>query len=159
MVLLPDLLTIIPVQSAKDQLVKCVVSEYQGIYQNLYKALANDQVKEQHFLIPMFALDLAYSLSYLPEKSYAVQQIQHSLTTWLKLRHCDDVKQVYDFHIMQDILQASDEAYIEKLEDCVKAVGKDQIPDADHLLDTWYRLILSGKINPRSKTGDRLFLL
>jgi hypothetical protein len=157
--LLPDLLAIIPLQSAKDQLVKYVVFEYQGIYQNLYKALANDQVKEQHFLIPMFALDLAYSLSFLPEKSYAVQQIQHSLAIWLKLHHCDDVKQVHDFFIMQDILQASDETYIEKLEDCVIAVGKNQIPDADNLLDTWYRLILSGQINPRSKTGDRLFSL
>ncbi len=77
--LLPELLEKVPSQSLKEMLVAEIVASYQSLYQLTGVERPN--------AIPYLFLDLALSLSGLPDKSWAKKQVEYSLLCWLSLRN------------------------------------------------------------------------
>ena len=77
--LLPGLLEKVPSQSLKEMLVAEIVTSYQSLYQLTGVERPN--------AIPYLFLDLALSLSGLPDKSWAKNQVEYSLLCWLSLRN------------------------------------------------------------------------
>jgi hypothetical protein len=120
--LLPGLLEKVPSESLKEMLVGEIVSSYQNLYQLT-------GVDRPH-LIPYLFLDLALSLSYLPDKSWARKQIEYSLLSWLKLRNLVDSFAEQKAGLLDLLLEAfisalimADVEYTEKLNGCLAAMG------------------------------------
>ncbi|WP_026793773.1 MULTISPECIES: GUN4 domain-containing protein [Planktothrix] len=121
--LLPGLLEKVPSDSLKEMLVGEIVSSYQNLYQLT-------GVDRPH-LIPYLFLDLALSLSYLPDKSWARKQIEYSLLSWLKLRNLVDSFAEQKGGLLDLLLEAfisalimADVEYTEKLNGCLAAIGE-----------------------------------
>ena len=121
--LLPGLLEKVPSESLKEMLVGEIVSSYQNLYQLT-------GVDRPH-LIPYLFLDLALSLSYLPDKSWARKQIEYSLLSWLKLRNLVDSFAEQKAGLLDLLLEAfisalivADVEYTEKLNGCLAAIGE-----------------------------------
>jgi hypothetical protein len=121
--LLPGLLEKVPSESLKEMLVGEIVSSYQSLYQLT-------GVDRPH-LIPYLFLDLALSLSYLPDKSWARKQIEYSLLSWLKLRNLVDSFAEQKGGLLDLLLEAftsalivADVEYTEKLNGCLAAIGE-----------------------------------
>jgi len=149
-VLLPDLLKndelgLLPVS----EIVTAIVDGYK----NVFKALEN----EQPHWIPELTLDLAFGLARLKDKKFAKQQMIYSITVLLWAKGCKTLQVIDDFEQLKQILLSSDEAYFEKLERCLKALSKDKnIPEAERLLQTWFKLQIEGEIK-RKRKGETLF--
>jgi hypothetical protein len=121
--LLPGLLEKVPSDGLKEMLVGEIVSSYQNLYQLT-------GVDRPH-LIPYLFLDLALSLSYLPDKSWARKQIEYSLLSWLKLRNLVDSFAEQKADLLDLLLEAftsalimADVEYTEKLNGCLAAIGE-----------------------------------
>ena len=121
--LLPGLLEKVPSDGLKEMLVGEIVSSYQNLYQLT-------GVDRPH-LIPYLFLDLAQSLSYLLDKSWARKQIEYSLLSWLKLRNLVDSFAEQKAGLLDLLLEAftsalimADVEYTEKLNGCLAAIGE-----------------------------------
>ncbi len=121
--LLPGLLEKVPSDGLKEMLVGEIVSSYQNLYQLT-------GVDRPH-LIPYLFLDLALSLSYLSDKSWARKQIEYSLLSWLKLRNLVDSFAEQKAGLLDLLLEAftsalivADVEYTEKLNGCLAAIGE-----------------------------------
>ncbi len=93
-------------------------------YQFLYKLVSEREPLAE----PELCLDLALSLSYLPEKAWAKAQIVRSITGWLKLQGVSD-----QFSELTNLLDATianatveDRGYLHKLNHCLAAIGYDR---------------------------------
>ncbi|WP_254175063.1 hypothetical protein [Planktothrix pseudagardhii] len=122
--LLPSLLEKVPSESLKQMLVGEIVSSYQSLYQ-----LAGC---DRPHLIPDLYLDLALSLSHLPDQSWARKQIEYSIQVWLMLRNQVSFIEEQKLSFL-DLLEAVtsaltvwDKEYVEKLNGCLAAIGESQ---------------------------------
>ncbi|CAD5913902.1 hypothetical protein [Planktothrix agardhii] len=122
--LLPGLLEKVPSESLNQMLVGEIVSSYQNLYQ-----LAGC---DRPHLIPDLYLDLALSLSHLPDQSWARKQIEYSIKVWLMLRN--RVSSIEEqkpgllelLEAVTSALTVGDKEYLEKLNGCLAAIGESQ---------------------------------
>jgi WD40 repeat protein len=80
-------------------------------YQQIYTALA----AERRYWIPELSLQLAQSLVHLPDRSWAQEQANYSLQTWLELRQITYTPDSNPLEMMQLALRVTDEAYLLQL--------------------------------------------
>jgi formylglycine-generating enzyme required for sulfatase activity len=116
--LLPDLLEDMPSEE-QEKLVEIVVS----FCEMLYNAVGRDESG----WIPELRLDLAESLLSLPKKSWAEAQIFESVKAWLQLRGLsvpEGNKELLD--AIESALTAGDLGYVERLNRCLAAAGKNR---------------------------------
>jgi len=122
--LLPRLLEKVPSENLKQMLVGEIVSSYQSLYQ-----LA---VGDRLHLIPDLYLDLALSLSHLPDLSWARKQIEYSIKVWLMLRNRVSAIEEQKPSLLElletttSALTVWDKKYVEKLNGCLAAIGENQ---------------------------------
>jgi hypothetical protein len=109
--LLPALLPSLTGEVVDFQLVQAIVSGYQQVYQSL--------AKERRYWVPELALQLARSLTHLPEKSWAREQINYSLQSWLNLRQIQLPTDGNLLEAMKPALNLAERDYLEKLKDCL----------------------------------------
>ncbi|NJM72433.1 MAG: WD40 repeat domain-containing protein [Scytonema sp. RU_4_4] len=91
-------------------------------YKQLYQAL---EVKQHHW-IPNLALELAHVLSHLPDDTWAKEQVDYSVNTWLQLRQVSQQQGSHLLQAMQSAVKIEDEEYIEKLKEYFAAVDDSQ---------------------------------
>ncbi|MCP4345389.1 MAG: SUMF1/EgtB/PvdO family nonheme iron enzyme [Desulfobacterales bacterium] len=128
--LLPELLKSIPGQEASG-LIELVVSYYRNIYEYLSQY--------ESCWIPEISLDLAKSLTALPDKKWARDQVVYSVQKWLELHSLPkiygaDTKSVENrqnlltlLNAVESALTVSDVAYIEKLNNCLEDIGESRL--------------------------------
>lgn len=87
-------------------------------YQQMYQALED----ERRYWVPELALQLAQSLSHLPEKSWAAEQIEFSILIWLKLRGMALEPGESALEAMRSVVRVGDRDYLTTLIDCLAAV-------------------------------------
>ncbi|MFM6078942.1 MAG: GUN4 domain-containing protein, partial [Dolichospermum sp.] len=107
--LLPQLLPKFIEDGLETQIIDTIVSGYQGVYQSF----ENDRSA----WIPELVLDLAHSLSYLSDKSWAREQLNYSVRYWLQLRGVI----ANNNNLLQaigSVLTFQDREYFEKLKEC-----------------------------------------
>ncbi|MGH8001700.1 MAG: WD40 repeat domain-containing protein [Brasilonema sp.] len=106
---------------------------YAAGYKQLYQAL---EVKQHHW-IPSLALELARVLSYLPDDTWAKEQVDYSVNTWLQLRQVSQQQGSHPLQAMQSAVKIEDEEYIEKLKEYFAAVDDSQnVTYVEELLNT-----------------------
>jgi hypothetical protein len=88
-------------------------------YKQLYQALE----VERRYWIPELALELAQSLSHLPDETSAKEQVDYSVNTWLQLRQVPQQQGSHPLRAMQSVLRIEDEEYVEKLREFFAAAG------------------------------------
>ncbi|OCQ89912.1 hypothetical protein BCD64_18390 [Nostoc sp. MBR 210] len=99
-----------------------ILQVYAAGYQQVYQALA----KERRYWVPELALQLAQSLSHLPDRTWAAEQIDYSVNTWLELRQVATQAFPNALEAMQSAIKIEDEEYIYKLQEYFIAVGDRQ---------------------------------
>ncbi|MFM6843495.1 MAG: WD40 repeat domain-containing protein, partial [Dolichospermum sp.] len=104
--LLPQLLSDLVV--GDKQIISGIFSNYQGVYQSF----ENDRSA----WIPELVLDLAHSLSHLPDKSWAREQLNYSVRYWLQLRGVIANNNLLE--ATRSVLTFQDREYFEKLKEC-----------------------------------------
>ncbi|MBD2457171.1 WD40 repeat domain-containing protein [Nostoc sp. FACHB-87] len=99
-----------------------ILQVYAAGYQQVYQALA----KERRYWVPELALQLAQSLSHLPDRTWAAEQVDYSINTWLELRQVATQAFPNALEAMQSAINVEDEEYIYKLQEYFIAVGDRQ---------------------------------
>jgi len=146
--LLADILKVILDEKLKKQLIEMVVGQYRLLYLALEAQLPH--------WIPEMALDLAASLARFEDKKFAKQQIIYSITVFLRTKGCETLQVIDELEQLKPILLSSDEDYFEKLDKLLRLTDKSLVPEAEKLLDVWFRLIREGHIK-RKKYGSTLY--
>ncbi|MCU0534180.1 MAG: WD40 repeat domain-containing protein [Hydrococcus sp. Prado102] len=113
--LLPTLLPNLTQQLTDSQLIGAIASGYRQVYQTL--------ANERRYWVPELSLQLASSLTHLPEKSWATEQIHHSLQSWLHLRQISLSSNANPLEAMKPALTVADREYLEKLKNCFRQLG------------------------------------
>jgi len=117
--LLKDRLDLPAVQAmSEDNILQVYAAGYQQVYQALEK--------ERRCWVPELALQLAQSLSHLPDRSWAKEQVDYSINTWLELRKVTTQEFTNSLEAMQSAIKIEDEEYIYKLKEYFMAVGDRQ---------------------------------
>jgi WD40 repeat protein len=90
-----------------------------SIYQNVFCTLAS----QRPYYLPTLTLKLARSLTHLPDKSWALEQLYNSFQSWLK--HCQlaSVEEIDDLGKIRLVLTPKDEEYLENLKTCLATLG------------------------------------
>lgn len=146
--LLADLLKGIVDEKFKKQLVEMVVGQYRLLYLALEAQLPH--------WIPELALDLAASLARLEDKSFAKQQITYSIAMFLRTKGHKTLQVIDDLEQLKRVLLSSDEDYFGKLDKLLSLIDKQLVPEAENLLEAWFRLVREGHIK-RKKYGSTLY--
>jgi WD domain, G-beta repeat len=101
-------------------------------YTQVYQALE----LERRYWVPELALQLARSLSHLPNDSWAREQVDYSVNTWLQLHEVSPLNGCNPLQAMQSAVKVEDEEYIEKLREYFAIVGDNQkIADIEEILN------------------------
>ncbi|TVP60884.1 MAG: WD40 repeat domain-containing protein [Nodularia sp. (in: Bacteria)] len=130
--LLPEVLPSLLKDTFKLASVQELLRVYATGYQEVYQALED----ERCYWVPELALQLAQSLSHLPDSSWAQSQVDYSINTWLELRQVSRQDLINPLEAMQSAIKIEDKAYLEKLKTYFIAVGhSESISDVDQLLD------------------------
>ncbi|MFB2877694.1 tetratricopeptide repeat protein [Floridanema aerugineum] len=115
--LLPELTQNVPDTEAVQEMIEAVVLYYQNVYQALES--------QRSSLVPELNLELAQSLANLPNKTWAKGRIIDSMKAWLKLRELTQPDEFEDLlKAVESVLKIADLAYVQKLNDCLVAVGE-----------------------------------
>lgn len=126
--LLPKLLPSLLEDVLDFQSVEAIVTGYKQVYQALE---AN-----RRYWIPELALQLAQSLSHLPNRSWAEEQVKYSITTWLELRQVSLQEITNPLEAMQSALKIEDEEYVSNLREYFGKIGdRDSILMIERLLE------------------------
>ncbi|MDZ8083404.1 MAG: WD40 repeat domain-containing protein [Nostoc sp. DcaGUA01] len=126
--LLPKLLPSLLKDALDLQSVQAIASGYKQVYQALEQ--------ERRYWVPELALQLAHSLSHLPDRSWAQEQIDYSIYTWLELRQVSPQEFANSLEAMQSAVRIEDEEYFQKLKEYFTAVNDRQsILGVEKLLD------------------------
>jgi WD40 repeat protein len=126
--LLPELLPNLLKDALDLQSIEAIATGYKQVYQALQA--------EQHFWIPDLALQLAQSLSDLPNRSWSQEQVDYSINTWLELRQASAQDFSSPLEAMQSFVRIEDEEYVQKLKAYFMAVGDCQrVLDVERLLE------------------------
>jgi hypothetical protein len=88
-------------------------------YKQLYQALET----ERRYWIPELALELAQSLSHLPDNTWAKEQVNYSINTWLQLRQIPKPQESHPLQAMESAVKIEDLEYVEKLSKYFATVG------------------------------------
>jgi hypothetical protein len=125
--LLPQLLSELLV--GDKQIIGEIFSNYQGVYQSLGN--------ERSILIPELFLDLANSLSHLPDQSWAREQLNSSVRYWLSLRGVTKDSNSFSelLEATRSFLTLQDKDYLEKLKQCLIKLGDTQ--GVQQVSDLW----------------------
>ncbi|MBD2388799.1 WD40 repeat domain-containing protein [Cylindrospermum sp. FACHB-282] len=127
--LLPELLPSLLTDGLDLQSVQAIATGYKQVYQALET--------ERHFWIPELALQLAQSLSNLPDISWSQEQVDYSINTWLQLRQVSDQEVDSPLEAMQLAVRIEDEEYVQKLRKYFAAVGdSESIVCVERLLES-----------------------
>lgn len=122
--LLPDLLK----DDADPQLIQAIISGYE----QLYRALEG----ERRYWAPELALQLARSLTHLPERAWAAQHIDYSVRAWLELRQISNLGSENPLEQMESAVTIADWEYVEQLRASFVALGDERsIAQTQALLD------------------------
>ena len=118
--LLPNLMKNLPESPEVDEMMEAVILYYQKVYQ----ALEN----QRSGWIPELVLDLAQSLANLPNKSWAITQIENSLKSWLKSRGLSSYPEelILLLETIEGVVKAEDIEYVNKLNQCLATIGEKQ---------------------------------
>ncbi|MEZ5673611.1 MAG: hypothetical protein R3E08_15040 [Thiotrichaceae bacterium] len=146
--LLGDLLKGVIDEKLKKQLTEIIVGQYRFLYLMLEAQLPH--------WIPELALDLAVSLTKLEDKSFVKEQIIYSITAFLRAKNCKNLTIIDNFEQLKGVLLSSDEDYFEKLDKLLGLIDKQLVPEAERLLEAWFRLVREGHIK-RKKYGNTLY--
>ncbi|MBG1245249.1 WD40 repeat domain-containing protein [Nostoc sp. NZL] len=151
--LLPELLPSLLSDTFDLQSLQVIASGYKQVYQ----ALEN----ERCYWIPELALQLAQSLSHLSDCSWANEQLDYSVNTWLQLRQISPQDSTNPLQAMQSAVSVKDEEYVKKLREYFVAVGDTQrIADVEEILNyvanlkhqvTLQHIVLSHTLTGHSK--------
>ncbi|XWK88065.1 MAG: tetratricopeptide repeat protein [Phormidium sp.] len=115
--LLPELTQNVPDTEVVEEMIEAVVLYYQNVYQALEI--------QRSSLVPELNLELAQSLANLPNKTWAKARIIDSMKAWLKLRGLSQPDEFEDLlKAVEAVLKIADLAYVQKLNDCLVAVGE-----------------------------------
>ncbi len=115
--LLPKLLPSLLEDDALDlQSLQAVVSGYKQLYQALET--------QRGFWIPELALQLAQSLSHLPDTTWTQEQAEYSINAWLQLRQLQP--EINPLEAMLCAVKVEDAEYVEKLKEYFTAIGDTQ---------------------------------
>jgi formylglycine-generating enzyme required for sulfatase activity len=127
--LLPQLLSELLV--GDKQIIGEIISNYQGVYQSLGN--------ERSAWIPELVLDLANSLSHLPDQSWAREQLNSSVRYWLSSRGVTtDSNSFLDLReISPSVSTSQDREYLEKLKQCLVRLGDTQ--SVNKVIDVWLK--------------------
>ncbi|AFZ24033.1 WD40 repeat-containing protein [Cylindrospermum stagnale PCC 7417] len=126
--LLPELLPSLLINGLDLQSVQAIATGYKQVYQALQT--------ERHFWIPELALQLAQSLSNLPDISWSQEQVDYSISTWLQLRQVSAQEVNSPLEAMQLAVRIEDEEYVQKLRKYFAAVGDtESVVCVDRLLE------------------------
>lgn len=127
--LLPALLPELTQDGIDESLLRAIATGYQQIYQALEQ--------ERQGWVPELALQLAQSLSHLPDKSWANAQIDVSLTAWLQWRQVAVAPGDSALTRLLSIATSHDCDYLEQLKTCFDALGETgTVAQLERLLDT-----------------------
>ncbi|MBW4686491.1 MAG: WD40 repeat domain-containing protein [Komarekiella atlantica HA4396-MV6] len=125
--LLPELLPSLLEDAIDLQSVQAIIIGYKQVYQALEK--------ERRYWVPELALQLAQSLSHLPDRTWAQEQVDYSINTWLELRQSPQGFSNL-LEAMHSVIRIEDEEYVQKLREYFMTVGDRQsILDVEKLLD------------------------
>jgi len=125
--LLPDLLA----ETPDRHLLQGVMGAAVYSYQTVLKVMA----KERPYWVPEMALKLALSLSQLPDKSWARQQLDYSLNSWLELRRLQQLEGAVALAAPEPVQTIQDREYLLQLKDCFAALGDDSsVARVSHLI-------------------------
>jgi formylglycine-generating enzyme required for sulfatase activity len=114
--LIPDLMRGID----DPKLLKTIVSGYRQVYE----ALEN----ERPAWMPELALDLADSLTALPDKNWAREQLDYSVKSWLRLRGINPPNNLEQaIKAMKSVVTVADEVYFNKLHHCLAELESRQL--------------------------------
>ncbi len=100
------------------QTIQTIISRYSEIFQ----ALEGERLEQ----MPEFALELANCLKYLPDKSWAKQQLDYSVDCWLRLRGVYPGKASNNIESMESVLTLADQKYTEKVKACFAELEDEQ---------------------------------
>jgi hypothetical protein len=103
------------------RLIQAIASGYQQIYQ----ALAH----EQRYWIPELSVQLAQSLTHLPDKTWAQAQLDYSIQSWLNLRQVAQPLAETALETIKTTVTLADRDYVEQLQTCFIALGDCQSAD------------------------------
>ena len=131
--LLPELLPEL-VEGLDTQIIGTIVSGYQKVYHSLEN--------ERSAWIPELFLDLANSLSHLPDKSWAREQFSYSVQYWLSLRGVTTDRRDL-LEAIGSVLTLQDKEYLEKLKDYLTRLGDTQ--GVKILGDLWSQELITSK--------------
>jgi WD40 repeat protein len=117
--LLPQVLPSLLTDSFNLQSVQELLRVYASGYQEVYAAWENHRPE----WVPGLALQLAQSLSHLPDNSWAQSQVNYSIHKWLQLRQVSVDDLMNPLQAMQSAVKLEDKAYLQGLKDYFTAVG------------------------------------
>lgn len=113
--LLPKLLPSLLKDSIDIESLQAIATSYKQVYAALEK--------ERLYWIPELSVQLAKSLAYLPDISWAQAEIDYSINTWLELRQVSLQQFTNPLEAMQSAVTIEDEEYIHKLKEYFTTTG------------------------------------
>lgn len=121
--LLPKLILDITNELQAPEAIQPVIQGIVTGYRMLYASL----IPERPSWMSELSLQLAQSLSYLPDKSWALEQAYHSVKLWLRERQVPPVEGIQAVEKMQSVVTLADRGYIEDLKRCFKMQGDQEV--------------------------------
>ena len=120
--LLPKLIPELTEDFYDPQLLEIIVKGYEQVYQAL--------AYERPAWMPELALDLANSLKYLPDKSWAKKQVQSSVQSWLRVRGVTPPERIEEaITAIKPLISLEDDKYLTTLHQCLTDIEEGSITD------------------------------
>lgn len=116
---LPQLLPDLTQTTADKQLLQAVMSAALGSYRQVLAAIAVQK-------LPETLIKLAKSLLHLPDKSWALEQINYSINSWLQLHQLPQDSGISGLEKIKSAISRQDREYLESLRDCWQELGNEQ---------------------------------
>lgn len=130
--LLPQLLPELTKSATQHQVVQEVMQIAISGYKNIFNSLEVEQTQR----VPELTLKLAQSLAYLPDRSWAKEQLNDSLKAWLQQHQVPHSESFVSLEAVQSTLTIDDQKYLENLKACLTTLGNEQgVSDVDRLLN------------------------
>jgi hypothetical protein len=146
--LLPSLLPSL----SRDVLTPDIIESIGINYEAIYEMLGTDM---SHWM-PELYLDLARAMAELPNKTWAMQQVDKAIQYWIELHPKAARPGGNGFEIMKSGLEIEDMEFVGKLKDCFLAIEEvDRSTQMEGVLNSWHEKRINGEIKRDSK-GDTL---
>ena len=147
--LLPKLIHEITSEVDAPQSLRPIIQGVVAGYRMLFISLS----EERRSLLPEMSLQLAQSLSELPDKSPSREHAYHSIKSWLKQRNISSPPEgVESIQMMQSVITMADKPYIENLKTCFSVVGDAEVKSSLFDLD-WKLKRLQNDLDDQYQQG------